>query len=249
MQDDPAIPSGCSVPITHWTGITTERIIAAPVPNNSMQLTPQTSTTTNNPNYDLIAAQLIVQGWCIFPDFLDAKIVTQMRMQALHDWQAGQFHHAGIGRGESFEIQPQVRNDHVQWLSPDEVPPVFRIYFSALEELRLLINRQLYLGLFDFEAHLSLYPPGSFYKKHLDQFRGVGLRTLTTTFYLNNNWLPEHGGQLRLYHNAQDPTQFSDILPQAGTLVTFLSAEYFHEVLPAIRERLSITGWFRQRES
>lgn len=38
-----------------------------------------------------------------------------------------------------------------------------------------------------------------------------------------------------------------DVLPEAGTLVLFLSADLPHEVLPATRERLSLTGWLRRR--
>jgi SM-20-related protein len=34
-----------------------------------------------------------------------------------------------------------------------------------------------------------------------------------------------------------------DFLPMAGRLVIFRSDEIEHEVLPATRERLSITGW------
>ncbi len=37
------------------------------------------------------------------------------------------------------------------------------------------------------------------------------------------------------------------MLPQLGTLAVFLSANLPHEVLPATRERLSLTGWFRRR--
>ena len=33
-----------------------------------------------------------------------------------------------------------------------------------------------------------------------------------------------------------------------GTLVAFLSSQFEHEVLPATRERCSLTGWFRRRE-
>ena len=54
----------------------------------------------------------------------------------------------------------------------------------------------------------------------------------------------EHGGALRLY--LADQTEL-DVLPSAGTLVLFISAELPHEVLPATRERLSLTGWFRRR--
>lgn len=38
-----------------------------------------------------------------------------------------------------------------------------------------------------------------------------------------------------------------DVLPQAGTLALFLSGDMPHEVLPATRERRSLTGWFRRR--
>ena len=117
-----------------------------------------------------------------------------------------------------------------------------------METLRQALNRELYLGLFEFEAHLAIYPPGAVYKKHLDQFRGIGLRTVTTTLYLNDNWQAADGGQLRLYLDETDPQRYLDVQPEAGTLVTFLSARFLHEVLPAARERLSITGWFKVRD-
>lgn len=196
-----------------------------------------------------VAEQVVQQGWCAYPNFLDPITVQQLRDQAMQDWQAGGFRHAGVGRGEDFEIKREVRSDSVQWLDPDNCTTPFQKYFTALESLRLALNQHMYLGLFDYEAHMAIYPPGSFYQKHLDQFRGTSLRTVTTTFYLNQDWCAENGGQLRLYHDTDDPTNFTDILPQAGTLVAFLSAEYFHEVLPASRERLSITGWFRRRDN
>jgi SM-20-related protein len=37
------------------------------------------------------------------------------------------------------------------------------------------------------------------------------------------------------------------VLPQGGRLVAFLSDRFEHEVLPARRERMSFTGWFRRR--
>jgi SM-20-related protein len=37
------------------------------------------------------------------------------------------------------------------------------------------------------------------------------------------------------------------VLPQGGRLVAFQSDRFEHEVLPARRERMSFTGWFRRR--
>ena len=84
---------------------------------------------------------------------------------------------------------------------------------------------------------------------------------MTFILYLNENWQAEQGGQLRLYTDAtaenegnvegdlqQGRQDYVDIEPQGGTLVLFLSERFYHEVLPATRERLSLTGWLRRRE-
>jgi SM-20-related protein len=57
--------------------------------------------------------------------------------------------------------------------------------------------------------------------------------------YLNENWTEDDGGQLRVYF----PDQSKDFFPIAGRLVCFRSDLLEHEVLPATRERLSLTGW------
>jgi SM-20-related protein len=116
-----------------------------------------------------------------------------------------------------------------------------------MECLRRAVNGALTLGLFDFEGHLAVYPPGSYYRKHLDQFQGVGLRTLTCVCYLNPGWDSADGGQLRLYTDPAHPERYQEILPESGRLVLFLSADFLHEVLPARQPRLSLTGWFRRR--
>jgi SM-20-related protein len=46
---------------------------------------------------------------------------------------------------------------------------------------------------------------------------------------------------------AETNTHLLDIEPLGGRLVCFLTAGREHEVLPAGRERLSISGWFRAR--
>lgn len=194
-----------------------------------------------------ISTALAGRGWSVTRGFLPDNMSAQLRTALLSEWQAGAFRHAGVGRGSNFEINPAIRNDQVSWLCTDS-EGLFRDYLAVMDELRRALNRELYLGLFDYEAHLAVYPPGAAYKKHLDQFRGIGLRTVTTTLYLNDNWQTEDGGQLRLYLDDADPQNYMDVLPEAGTLVTFLSARFLHEVLPARRERLSITGWFKVRD-
>jgi len=195
-----------------------------------------------------VAATLGTQGWCVTPDFLSPLLTSQLGQEVTALWESGEFRHAGVGCGDNFEINPAIRTDHVLWLDNDRQSGAQKIYFDAMDLLRLAINQNLFLGLMEFEAHFAVYPEGSFYKKHLDQFRGIGTRTISAVLYLNDHWREEHGGQLRLYNDPQQPDRYVDILPHAGTLVTFLSARYLHEVLPANRPRKSITGWFKKRE-
>jgi len=197
--------------------------------------------------YEQIALSLADQGWSVTPDFLSPLLVAQMRHE-LHDlWQNGEFREAGVGRGTSFEIKPNVRNDRVKWLD-DDVSTTQRLYLQRQEQLRHTINRVMCLGLFSFECHLSVYPPGSYYRKHLDQFRGIGLRTVTSILYLNEHWQDSDGGQLCLYTDPDNDQKFELIQPHGGQLVTFLSARFPHEVLTAHRDRMSITGWFSTRD-
>jgi SM-20-related protein len=86
---------------------------------------------------------------------------------------------------------------------------------------------------------MTIYPAGTYYKKHLDQFKKDDHRKLSVICYLNKDWREEEGGQLRIY--LEEGTQ--EVLPVAGRLVCFRSDLLEHEVLPSTRSRLSLTGW------
>jgi SM-20-related protein len=76
-------------------------------------------------------------------------------------------------------------------------------------------------------------------------------RKISCIVYLNQDWKNEDGGQLRLYLNETDASNNEksiDILPISGRSVIFLSDTFYHEVLPARRERISLTGWFFTRQ-
>jgi SM-20-related protein len=196
---------------------------------------------------DAIVQALAEVGWCVTDGFLPQPLVAALRREALGLHRAGDFHRAGIGRGRDLQVRPEVRGDEVLWLDPNSRSEAQRGFLDRIEALRLAVNRTLFLGLFEFEGHLAVYPPGSFYRRHLDRFRGVEARTLTCVCYLNDAWCEADGGQLRLYADPADPDAGTDVLPLGGRLVTFLSADDPHEVLPARRERVSVTGWLKRR--
>lgn len=193
---------------------------------------------------DRVAVAIERDGYAVQPGWLGAAHVSSLRARAAALDAAGQMQSAGVGRGGDHRADAAVRADRTGWLGdvPEdraEVP-----LYAGLEVLRRALNRQLTLGLFSFEGHYAIYPPGGGYARHLDRFRDDDTRVLSCVLYLNDAWGVQDGGALRLHRPGASAL---DVLPQGGTLVTFLSACFEHEVLAARRERWSMAGWFRRR--
>ena len=200
-------------------------------------------TTLSRSTLDPLLDDLAEQGWAIATNALPVDLTLELAQECRARANLGALQPAGVGRGSAHGVQEGVRGDHIQWLEPGQCAAGDR-YLAMLDDLRGQLNQALYLGLEDYEGHFALYPPGTFYQKHLDRFRDDDRRAVSAVFYLNSDWLPEQGGALRLY--LADGREL-DVLPEAGTLVLFLSADLPHAVLPATRERLSLTGWLRRR--
>jgi SM-20-related protein len=195
-----------------------------------------------NPVFDAIADGLAEHGYAVADQFLSQPEVNEILGSS--DFEASDdFKKAGIGNKQSLQIQESIRGDYIKWLDHTNSSPSVQRYLGRLGELVQYLNQALFLSLKDVEVHMTVYPIGSFYKRHLDQFKKDDHRKLSVILYLNTNWKEEQGGQLRMYL----PDQTKDLLPIAGRLVIFRSDEIEHEVLPALRERLSITGWVLDR--
>ena len=194
---------------------------------------------------DAIADALATDGWAVTPGFLapDEAAALLAEGHGLRD----AFHRAGVGRGGGHHVREDVRGDAVLWLDEATAAPAQRRYLDRMEALRAALNRALYLGLFSYEAHFAVYPPGAVFRRHLDAFHGAPGRALSCVLYLNPGWADADGGHLRLYLDGSEPGPSVDVRPEAGTLVTFLSDRFEHAVLPAPRERASVTGWFSVR--
>jgi len=160
--------------------------------------------------------------------------------------EADRLHQAGIGRDSDFHLDRSIRGDRVFWLTRDR--PAQQEFLERMERLRLALNRSLFLGLFEFEAHYAHYPPGARYRRHYDSFRGAANRLVSSVTYLTENWQPGDGGELVIYAGESDRIE-ATVEPRAGTFVLFLSEEVPHEVLPSHTHRTSIAGWFRLNAS
>ena len=193
---------------------------------------------------DRMSEALAGPGYFFEDGFLSASEVSSL----LKDFNSlrESFTQAKIGRnGESLraEFQTEIRRDSTLWFDPSGLTSNQRLLWVRLEELRLELNARLMLGLWELEGHFASYPPGGFYRKHLDRFQSEDTRTISIVFYLNENWQPSHGGSLRIYADGNS----IDIEPRAGRLVCFLSERIEHEVLESFEERKSFAGWYRRR--
>lgn len=203
----------------------------------------------NLPQEELItlSTQLAAQGWAVSDNLFSASVMETLRGDCLGRWRQGMFKQAAVGRGDERHVHTELRNDYILWMDPSQASAAQQRYLDVMEALRRQINQTLYLGLFDFEAQFAVYPPGHFYRKHLDVFRGAPGRVVSCVLYLNVDWRTEDGGALRLFLDERAVANYADVTPTGGRFITFLSERFYHEVLPARRERMSLTGWFKVR--
>ncbi len=197
------------------------------------------------PQFDPIIDGILEQGYGVDDHFLSSDEVTALARRLRERREQGQFRAAGVGNQNTL-IEKQIRGDEILWLDQATATPEEQTFLNRIGEFAQYVNQTCYLGLRDFEFHYALYPAGTFYKRHLDQFRTDSRRRLSVICYLNPDWQETDGGQLALYLPQPDGTeQTITLAPTAGRLVCFESGKLEHEVLPATRERLSVTGWLK----
>ncbi|MDT8453082.1 MAG: 2OG-Fe(II) oxygenase [Gammaproteobacteria bacterium] len=206
-----------------------------------MSTTYLTQAPTNGDVFDRISEALKHQGYIVLDEVFTVEQLQSLFID-IKQTDSENFHQAGIGREQVHQLNPFVRRDRICWL--DMSHPPTRFYLQWAEQLRLHLNRALFLGLFDYESHYAHYFAGAFYKKHLDVFKDDSSRRLSSILYLNPAWQPGDGGELVLYA-PDDSRVLETVSPAFGAMVVFLSEEFPHEVLPTRCSRYSLTGWYR----
>jgi SM-20-related protein len=206
-----------------------------------------TSTADSTTSTDYLLEEISRHGYVIIDDFLPDSVIKALNQKAKSLQNAGSLKQASIGKADTNQILSRIRGDSILWLDERSDDEAQICYLSRMRELQQSLNHYFFLGLVEFESHFAIYPPAAAYQKHLDQFRGQQERQVSAVLYLNTEWLPGDGGELRLYLDETAEQSYLDIAPKAGRMVLFLSGRFLHEVLPARRERISLTGWFRTR--
>lgn len=192
--------------------------------------------------FEIIIQGLIQNEFGILDNFLQEEDIELLKKDLLDKHQQQLFRRAGIGKEENYQKNKDIRGDSIMWL--DEKTPATQPFFKAIQEFIYYLNYTCYAGIRSSEFHYAIYPPGTFYEKHIDTFVNDESRRFSVILYLNDkDWKEEDGGSLRVYHEEQE----IDIIPKWNRLVCFASNKLEHEVLETKRDRLSITGWLRNR--
>ena len=132
----------------------------------------------------------------------------------------------------------------MKWLDRDSQDIAEIQFFALIDDFVQYLNETCYTGITDYEFHYTLYEAGSFYKRHLDQFKNDQSRQFSMIMYLNENWQEADGGELCIYHDDKEDI----VTPTFGKCVFFKSSELQHEVLLTNKPRMSITGWLKVKK-
>ena len=188
--------------------------------------------------FNAVVDDLVEHSYSIQINKAPIEICKKLLEQAVNN--NNLFKAASVGRNNLQIEDKTIRSDKTKWITGQSQTE--KDWLSWCEDLKNHLNRSLYLGLNNFECHFSIYEPGDFYQKHVDAFKGKSNRKVSMVLYLNENWQPEHEGQLVMYPEGKPALKLD---PTFASFVVFLSEDIPHEVLASQHDRYAIACWFR----
>lgn len=189
--------------------------------------------------------QLAEDNYAVIDDFLPEGLYSKLKgfFQAKLDQE--EFDPAGIGSLFNNHLVTSIRGDYTYWIDKQRDEAISEV-FTLVEEMVSKLNRYCYLSLSGYEFHFAHYPKGSFYKRHLDQFKDRNNRMISVIIYFNDHWQPGDGGELKIYKDDDNEILIS---PLARRCVLMRSDCVEHEVMTTEVSRFSLTGWLLYQPS
>ncbi|MFT7269055.1 MAG: SM-20-related protein, partial [Roseivirga sp.] len=131
--------------------------------------------------------QLAKDDYVVIDSFLNDEMFNMIRSYFLARLATDGFSDAAIGALNEKQLKKSIRGDKIYWLER-KVDLEMSSFFNLTDELTQKLNELCYLSLSGAEFHLAHYPEGTFYKKHIDQFKGRNNRLISVIIYLNVGW-------------------------------------------------------------
>lgn len=196
---------------------------------------------TDEAAFELLINGLIDDSYGTLPEHLPKALSEGLRNRLIGHRDRQLMVPAGTGREAQFKQKTAIRGDLISWLDNESEDPFEQTFFRHIAAFAAYLNRSCYAGITGWEFHYALYEPGSFYKRHRDQFQQQHSRKFSIVHYLQENWQESDGGQLAIYTESGVHL----INPEEGRVVFFRSDETDHEVFISNTSRMSITGWLK----
>jgi len=153
---------------------------------------------------------------------------------------------AGVYVGDRTEIQTEVRNNSINWITHPDIIEIMQIYIQKANE-----DAGWNFDVMSYETpQLSCYAPGQFYDWHVDmgveQPNDVVFRKLSISISLNEDY---EGGDFEIEHwcapNVTKRHTSIKGMRKTGSIVVFPSFLH-HRVAPITKgKRYSLVCWFR----
>lgn len=202
---------------------------------------------------------VLARGFLSDDDSTSEAIATAIRECAIERHREGKLKPPGQEMEHDPYRDVKARGDFTGWLSSGEetnkeLAHVLQRYQLLQQDLCSCLRLDGHS-----EKQMALYvDPGAGYSRHRDALpdsndesndrtRGLGIgkqRRVTAIMYTSSDWQPEHGGCLRIFPTPAQLADDTDISPNAGKLLVFLSGAMSHEVLPSFQPRVAITHWY-----
>jgi SM-20-related protein len=189
--------------------------------------------------FDTLIETFIDNNVGIADNFLTARLAADLKENLVALYNKKLLQSAGTGNDTLVVHNKLVRSDSIYWLDRKHNNPHENAFFKVMDSFVSHLNSTCYTGITGYEFHYTLYDTGSFYKKHIDQFKNNDSRMFSMIIYLNSGWLLADGGELCIHHIKG----LQHISPENRKSVFFKSSELEHEVLCTNKPRMSITGW------
>ena len=107
---------------------------------------------------DALAEALRTHGACRLPAFPDAAATQALREDLLRLRASGALSPASVGRGTGRGLHGDIRGDATLWLDDPRTGEAAAAYLAELDALRAALNRRLFLGIDEVEAHYAAHP-------------------------------------------------------------------------------------------
>ena len=193
-------------------------------------------------SFETLITSYIANNVGIAEDFLSEALCVNLKTNILKLQAEDLMNAAGIGNDKKMHFNNLIRSDKIHWLNQKSKDTFEMEFFDKMDAFVAHLNESCYTNIKSYEFHYTLYEPGAFYKRHLDQFKDDAKRQFSMINYLNADWKEQDGGKLLIYQDKKS----QEISPTQGKTVFFKSDNLEHEILVTNKRRMSVTGWLKR---